>query len=180
MPNVREGQLPRVDHGRDRPRDRSHRARALPAFRLEARALPRLSRLRLAAGRALLWEKAIADEAAPANGWLVGKAYLEARAAARIVLMDLWIQALTEAADDPEIRRGFGGRCARCTSTSRRDPPRAGGRRDRRRARRGRRGLDLHLARAAEHIDHRLGNIVGDEFDDIVSSRREWMTGLAP
>ena len=29
-------------------------------------------------------------------------------------------------------------------------------------------------------IDHRLGNIVGDEFDDIVSSRREWMTGLAP
>jgi hypothetical protein len=29
-------------------------------------------------------------------------------------------------------------------------------------------------------IDHRLGNIVGEEFDDIVSSRREWMTGLAP
>ena len=29
-------------------------------------------------------------------------------------------------------------------------------------------------------IDHRLGNIVGDEFDDIVSSRREWMTGIAP
>jgi hypothetical protein len=28
-------------------------------------------------------------------------------------------------------------------------------------------------------IDHRLGNIVGDEFQDIVASRREWMTGLA-
>jgi hypothetical protein len=28
-------------------------------------------------------------------------------------------------------------------------------------------------------IDHRLGSIVGDEFADIVASRREWMTGLA-
>ena len=27
-------------------------------------------------------------------------------------------------------------------------------------------------------IDHRLGSLVGDEFDDIVASRREWMTGL--
>ena len=26
-------------------------------------------------------------------------------------------------------------------------------------------------------IDHRLGNIVGDDFDAIVASRREWMTG---
>ena len=27
-------------------------------------------------------------------------------------------------------------------------------------------------------IDHRLGSIVGDDFDDIIASRREWMTGL--
>ena len=26
-------------------------------------------------------------------------------------------------------------------------------------------------------IDRRLGNLVGDEFDDIVASRRAWMTG---
>ena len=60
-----------------------------------------------AAGHAL-WEKAIADEPAPEN-WIkaIGKAYLEARAAARIVLVDLWIQALTEAADHPEIRRAL-------------------------------------------------------------------------
>ena len=32
---------------------------------------------------------------------------LEARAADRVILIDLWIQALSEAADDPEIRRGL-------------------------------------------------------------------------
>src|SRR2546422_3382633 len=58
----------------------------------------------------LLWEKAIEREEEPAN-WIkaIGKAYLEARASARIVLVDLWIQALTEAADDPEIRRALRG-----------------------------------------------------------------------
>src|SRR5881396_736405 len=55
-----------------------------------------------------LWDEALGAEEDPAN-WLkaIGKAYLEARAAARIVLIDLWIQALTEAADDPEIRRAL-------------------------------------------------------------------------
>ena len=67
----------------------------------------------------ILWERAVAAEEDPAN-WLkaIGKAYLEARASARIVLVDLWIQALTEAADDPEIRRALRARCARCTTSS--------------------------------------------------------------
>jgi len=26
-------------------------------------------------------------------------------------------------------------------------------------------------------IDSRLGNIIGDDFDDIIASRRAWMTG---
>ena len=109
VPHLREGQLPRVDHCRDRPRDRRHRARALSPLLLEAE-------LYLACLDSVwqqvhvLWEKAIADEPAPEN-WIkaIGKAYLEARAAARIVLVDLWIQALTEAADDPEIRRALRG-----------------------------------------------------------------------
>ena len=55
-----------------------------------------------------LWEKALEREPDPTN-WLrsIGKAYLEERGAARIVLVDLWIQSLTEAADDPEIRRAL-------------------------------------------------------------------------
>jgi AcrR family transcriptional regulator len=126
-----------------------------------------------------LWEKAIAEEPEPEN-WLksIGKAYLEARAAARIVLVDLWIQALTEAADDPEIRRALrrqvrevheyvAGVIRRAQEAggivAERDPDAE--------------ALIFISLGLLSTIDHRLGNIVGDEFTDIVSSRREWMTG---
>jgi AcrR family transcriptional regulator len=126
-----------------------------------------------------LWEKAIAEEPEPEN-WLksIGKAYLEARAAARIVLVDLWIQALTEAADDPEIRRALrrqvrevheyvAGVIRRAQEAggivAERDPDAEA-------------WIFISLGLLST-IDHRLGNIVGDEFTDIVSSRREWMTG---
>jgi AcrR family transcriptional regulator len=126
-----------------------------------------------------LWEKAIAEEPEPEN-WLksIGKAYLEARAAARIVLVDLWIQALPEAADDPEIRRALrrqvrevheyvAGVIRRAQEAggivAERDPDAEA-------------WIFISLGLLST-IDHRLGNIVGDEFTDIVSSRREWMTG---
>jgi AcrR family transcriptional regulator len=127
----------------------------------------------------VLWEKAIEREADPA-GWLkaIGKAYLEARAAARIVLVDLWIQALTEAADDPEIRRALrrqmhevhefvAGVIRRAQAEGgilpNRDPDAEA-------------WIFISLGLLST-IDHRLGNIVGDEFDDIIASRRAWMTG---
>jgi TetR/AcrR family transcriptional regulator len=52
-----------------------------------------------------LWDKALAAEPDPA-GWLhaLGLAYLTAKDK-RARLVDLWIQALSEASDDPEIRR---------------------------------------------------------------------------
>lgn len=52
-----------------------------------------------------LWEKAIADEPDP-SAWLqaIGLAYLSAKDK-RARLVDLWIQALTEASDDAHIRR---------------------------------------------------------------------------
>jgi AcrR family transcriptional regulator len=126
-----------------------------------------------------LWEKAIEREQDSAN-WLkaIGKAYLEARASARIVLVDLWIQALTEAADDPEIRRalrqqmrevhGFVADLIRLAQAQGgvlpgRDPDAEA-------------WIFISLGLLST-IDHRLGNIVGDEFEDIVASRREWMTG---
>ncbi len=126
-----------------------------------------------------LWEKALADEPDPSN-WIraIGKAYLEARASARIVLVDLWIQALTEAADDPEIRRAL------------RDQVREVHDFVAEVMRRGQEQGGILPSRDAEAeawifislgllstIDHRLGSLVGDEFDDIVASRREWMTG---
>jgi AcrR family transcriptional regulator len=52
-----------------------------------------------------LWGKALADEPDP-SGWLqaMGVAYLTAKDK-RARLVDLWIQALSEASDDPHIRR---------------------------------------------------------------------------
>jgi TetR/AcrR family transcriptional regulator len=128
----------------------------------------------------VLWEGAVEREEDSAN-WLkaIGKAYLEARASARIVLVDLWIQALTEAADDPEIRRALrqqvrevhdfvSGLIRRAQEdggvVAERDPDAEA-------------WIFISLGLLST-IDHRLGNIVGGEFEDIVASRREWMTGL--
>jgi AcrR family transcriptional regulator len=126
-----------------------------------------------------LWEKALDAEDDPAN-WLkaIGKAYLEARAAARIVLVDLWIQALTEAADDPEIRRALRQQ-VRAVHTFVADVIRraqdAGGiLRERDPDAEAWIFISLGLLST---IDNRLGSLVGDEFDDIIASRRAWMTG---
>ena len=127
----------------------------------------------------ILWERAVAAEEDPAN-WLkaIGKAYLEARASARIVLVDLWIQSLTEAADDPEIRRALRGQLREVHNfvadvirrsqaaggiVAERDPDAEA-------------WIFISLGLLST-IDRRLGNLVGEEFDDIVASRRAWMTG---
>jgi AcrR family transcriptional regulator len=129
----------------------------------------------------LLWETAIEREPDAAN-WVkaIGKAYLEARASARVVLVDLWIQALTEAADDPEIRRALRQQMREVhdfvSTVIRRAQEQGGVLPDRDPDAEAWIFISLGLLST---IDHRLGNIVGDEFEDIVASRREWMTGLA-
>jgi TetR/AcrR family transcriptional regulator len=126
-----------------------------------------------------LWENALEQEPDPAN-WLrtISKAYLEERGAGRIVLVDLWIQALTEAADDPEIRRALRAQLREVHKfvadvirraqdagglVAERDPDAEA-------------WIFISLGLLST-IDRRLGNLVGDEFDDIVASRRAWMTG---
>ena len=126
-----------------------------------------------------LWEKALEREPDPAN-WLrsIGKAYLEERGAARIVLVDLWIQALTEAADDPEIRRALRAQLREVhnfVADVIRRAQAAGGIV-------GERDADAEAwifisLGLLSTIDRRLGNLVGEEFDGIVVSRRTWMTG---
>jgi AcrR family transcriptional regulator len=126
-----------------------------------------------------LWEKALDAEDDPAN-WLkaIGKAYLEARAAARIVLVDLWIQALTEAADDPEIRRALRQQVREVhtfvADVIRRAQDAGGILRERDPDAEAWIFISLGLLST---IDNRLGSLVGDEFDDIIASRRAWMTG---
>ena len=128
-----------------------------------------------------LWENAVEREQDPAN-WLkaIGKAYLEARASARIVLVDLWIQALTEAADDPEIRRALRQQVhdvhGFVADLIRRAQEDGGVLRDRDPDAEAWIFISLGLLST---IDHRLGNIVGDDFEDIIASRRAWMTGKA-
>ena len=126
-----------------------------------------------------LWEKALAADDDPST-WVktLGKAYLEARAANRIVLIDLWIQALTEAADDPEIRRALREQVREVheyvADVIRRAQALGGILEERDPDAEAWIFISLGLLST---IDRRLGSIVGDEFDDIVASRRAWMTG---
>jgi AcrR family transcriptional regulator len=129
----------------------------------------------------VLWENALEREPEPSE-WLkaIGKAYLEARAAARIVLVDLWIQALTEAADDPEIRRALRQQVREVhefvAGVIRRAQEAGGILPDRDPDAEAWIFISLGLLST---IDHRLGNIVGSEFEAIIASRRAWMAGRA-
>jgi AcrR family transcriptional regulator len=128
-----------------------------------------------------LWEQALEQESDPGL-WVatLGQTYLEARAADRVILVDLWIQALTEAADDPEIRRalrdqvrevhGFVAEVIRRAQeagaiVSDRDADAEA-------------WIFISLGLLST-IDRRLNGLVGDEFDRIRDSRRAWMTGQA-
>ena len=128
-----------------------------------------------------VWEQALEREQDPAGKVsAIGKAYLEERGAGRVVLVDLWIQALTEAAHDPDIRRALRAQVREVhdfVAGVIRDSQAAGGviaERDPD----AEAWIFISLGLLTT-IDRRLGNIVGDELEDIFSSRREWMTGSA-
>ena len=126
-----------------------------------------------------VWEKALEREPDPALALsAIGRAYLEERGAGRVVLVDLWIQALTEAAQDPEIRRALRAQVREVhdfVAGVIRDSQAAGGvvaERDPD----AEAWIFISLGLLTT-IDRRLGNLVGDELEDIFASRREWMTG---
>jgi AcrR family transcriptional regulator len=126
-----------------------------------------------------LWEKALAREPDSVSSLgTLGETYLQARAADRVIMVDLWIQALTEAADDPEIRRGLreqvrevhdfvAGAIRRSQESGAIAPERDAD---------AEAWIFISLGLLTT-IDRRLGTLVGNEFDDIVASRRAWMTG---
>jgi TetR/AcrR family transcriptional regulator len=127
-----------------------------------------------------LWELALAEEPDP-GGWLqaMGVAYLTAKDK-RTRLVDLWIQALSEASDDPVIRRslrrqirGVHGyvqdvivRAQQAGAViSERDPAAEA-------------WIFMSIGLLGT-IDRRLGMLEG-ELVRIVAARRTWMTGRAP
>jgi len=85
---------------------------------------------------------------------------------------------LTEAADDPEIRRALRDQVREVhnfvADLIRRAQKDGGILRERDADAEAWIFISLGLLST---IDHRLGNIVGDDFDAIVASRREWRTG---
>jgi len=127
----------------------------------------------------LVWEQALAREEEPSL-WIgtLGKAYLQARAADRVIIIDLWIQALGEAADDPVIRRRLREQVREVhdfvAGVIRRAQEAGGIVAERDADAEAWIFISLGLLTT---IDRRLGNLVGEEFDDIVASRRTWMTG---
>jgi AcrR family transcriptional regulator len=127
----------------------------------------------------LLWEKALAREEEPAM-WVatLGQTYLQGRAADRIILIDLWVQALTEAADDVEIRRGLREQVREVhdfvADVIQRSQEAGGIVAERDADAEAWIFISLGLLST---IDRRLSGLVGDDFDRIIASRRAWMTG---
>jgi TetR/AcrR family transcriptional regulator len=126
-----------------------------------------------------LWQQALERESDP-ELWVatLGQTYLEARAADRVILVDLWIQALTEAADDPEIRRGLRDQVREVHGFVAEVIRRAqeAGAIVRERDADAEAWIFISLGLLST-IDRRLNGLVGDEFDRIRESRRAWMTG---
>jgi AcrR family transcriptional regulator len=124
-----------------------------------------------------LWEKALEDEPDP-SAWLqaIGLAYLSAKDK-RARLVDLWIQALTEASDDAHIRRYLRKQIREVHDFVRglivRSQEAGGILPDRDPAAEAWVFISIGLLGT---IDRRL-NLLDGELAQIVASRRRWMTG---
>jgi AcrR family transcriptional regulator len=126
-----------------------------------------------------LWEETIEAEQDPTQ-WLatIGRVYFESPDP-KLRCADLWVQALTEASDDPEIRKALRRHMrevrAYVADVIRRSQA-AGG------------ILPARDANAEAWIfisigligtvGRRLGGLLQDDFPGIIASRRRWMTGL--
>jgi TetR/AcrR family transcriptional regulator len=124
-----------------------------------------------------LWEKALAGEPDPGS-WLqaMGVAYLTAKDK-RTRLVDLWIQALSEASDDPQIRRYLRRQIREVhdyvEDVISRSQAAGGFVRDRDPSAEAWVFISIGLLGT---IDRRLGMLNG-ELGRIVAARRSWMTG---
>jgi AcrR family transcriptional regulator len=127
-----------------------------------------------------LWEDAIADEPDPRlQLGALGRAYVQLqRHGDKIMLSDLWVQALNEASEDPKIRRYL------------RDQVRAVHDFVAERIRRSQAAGGILKERDADAeawifislgllstIDRRLGTVGDHDFEGVFASRRRWMVG---
>jgi AcrR family transcriptional regulator len=127
-----------------------------------------------------MWEAAIADEPNPGL-WVgtMGLSYLAAKDK-RGYIVNLWMQALTEASDDPEIRR-FIRRHMRevhdfVAAVIRRAQKAGGVVPDRDPEAEAWIFISIGLLGT---VSKRLGGLADDDLPKIFASRRQWMTGKA-
>jgi AcrR family transcriptional regulator len=125
-----------------------------------------------------LWEEAVASEPDPAN-WLLALAQAFFRSEKnRPVISNLWVQALAEASEDPEIRRYMRRHLrevhAYVSDVVRRAQAAGGVIADR--DPRAEAWLFLSIG-LLKMISTRLGGLVEDDFPAIIASRRRWLTG---
>jgi AcrR family transcriptional regulator len=126
-----------------------------------------------------LWEETIEAEEDPTQ-WLttIGRVYFESPDP-RLHCADLWVQALTEASDDPEIGKALREHMrevhAWVADLIRRSQA-AGGILPARNAN-AEAWIFISVGLIGT-IGRRLGGLLQDDFPGIIASRRRWMTGL--
>jgi AcrR family transcriptional regulator len=125
-----------------------------------------------------MWDAAIAEETDPAF-WVtaMGHSYLAAKDK-RGHVANLWVQALTEASDDPEIRRYIRRHMREVheyvAAVIRRAQELGGILPDRDPEAEAWIFISIGLLGT---VSKRLGGVVEDDFPKIFQSRRQWMTG---
>jgi AcrR family transcriptional regulator len=128
----------------------------------------------------MLWERAVEHEPDP-RFWVgaMGRAYLESKDRS-VLCAELWIQALTEASDDPEIRRFLRKQMREVhdfvSEIIRRSQAAGGVLPDRDPNAEAWIFISIGLLGT---VGRRVGSVLQEDFEAIIASRRRWMTGSA-
>jgi AcrR family transcriptional regulator len=125
-----------------------------------------------------MWEEAIAEEPDPRfRVGAMGRAYFAATDP-KVLCAELWIQALTEASDDAEIRKFLRKQIREVhdyvTDVIRRSQEDGGIIRDRDASAEAWIFIAIGLLGT---VSRRVGNLLEDDFEAIILSRKRWMTG---
>src|SRR3982751_4624841 len=130
-----------------------------------------------------LWEEAFANEPDPRlRIAAMGRSYVHLqRTGDKIMLSDLWIQALTEASEDPKIRRYLRDQVRQVhdfVADKIKDAQEAGGVKENRDPD-AEAWIFISLGLLST-IDRRLGTVGDHDFEGVFASRRRWMVGESP
>jgi AcrR family transcriptional regulator len=125
-----------------------------------------------------LWERVVEEESDP-RFWVgaMGRAYLESKDS-KVLCAELWIQALTEASDDPEIRKLLRRQMREVhdfvADVIRRSQAAGGVFPERDPSAEAWIFISIGLLGT---VGRRVGSVPDEDFEAIIASRRRWMTG---